>query len=47
MNNTRKRKTPFTKDNDISKNKKKKKKPFDKTIYKSTIGSPIYLSKYI
>jgi len=26
---------------------KKKKKPFDKTIYKSTIGSPIYLSKYI
>jgi len=30
MNNTRKRKTPFTKDNDISKNKKKKKKPFKK-----------------
>ena len=43
MNNTRKRKTPFTKDNDISKNKKKH---LDKTLYKNAVGSLIYLSKY-
>ncbi len=41
INNTRKRKTPCTGDNDISENKK----PFDKTTYKSAIGSLIYLSK--
>jgi len=37
----RKRKTPCTGDNTISKNNK----PFNKTIYKSAIGSLIYLSK--
>ena len=37
----RKRKTPCTGDNTISENNK----PFNKTIYKSAIGSLIYLSK--
>jgi hypothetical protein len=41
IDNTKKRKTPCTGDNKISENNK----PFDKTIYKSAIGSLIYLSK--
>jgi len=44
INSSQKRKTPCTRDNDISENKKPK-NPYDKTIHKSAILSQINLSK--
>jgi len=45
INSSQKRKTPCTRDNDISENKKPK-NPYDKTIHKSAILSQINLSKW-